>query len=133
MVSLLAVEELAMQAWPDYSHAAVILSDERKGEKIVLITNHQDANRKKIQQVAKQLKYGEIYIPKKVVLAEELPLLSTGKIDYITLTNMAVAEDQSGSGWISKLASLVGKSNLNETGQIAVNEDSPEQASNSEN
>ncbi len=133
MVSLLAVEELAMKAWPDYSHAAVSLADERKGEKIVLITNHQDANRKKIQQVAKQLKYGEIYIPKKVVLAEELPLLSTGKIDYVTLTNMAVAEDQSGSGWISKLASLVGKSNLNETGKIAVNEDSPEQASNSEN
>lgn len=133
MVSLLAVEELAMQAWPDYSHAAVILSDERKGEKIVLITNHQDANRKKIQQVAKQLKYGEIYIPKKVVLAEELPLLSTGKIDYVTLTNMAVAEDQSGSGWISKLAGLVGKSKLNETGQSAVSEESPEQPSINEN
>ena len=43
MVSLLAVEELAMQIWPDFNHAAVNLPDERKGEKIVLITNNQDA------------------------------------------------------------------------------------------
>ncbi len=132
MISLLAVEELAMQAWPDFSHAAVSLADERKGEKIVLITDNQDANRKKIQEVAKQMKYGEIYIPKKVVLAEELPILSTGKIDYVTLTNMAVAEDQSGSGWISKLASLVGKSNLNETDQSVANEVSPGPSSNNE-
>jgi acyl-[acyl-carrier-protein]-phospholipid O-acyltransferase / long-chain-fatty-acid--[acyl-carrier-protein] ligase len=111
MVSLLAVEELAIKTWPDFSHAAVTLPDERKGEKIVLITNEQNASRKHIQETARKLKYGEIYIPKKVVLAEELPMLSTGKVDYLTLTEMALAEEEIGSGWISKLANWVGKSN----------------------
>ncbi len=114
MVSLLAVEELAIQTWPDFNHAAVTLPDERKGEKIVLISNNLNANRKHIQETAKQLKYGEISIPKKVILAEELPMLSTGKIDYVTLTKMAMAEDESGSGWINKLASLVTKTNSTE-------------------
>ena len=109
MISLLAVEELAMQTWPDFNHAAVNLADERKGEKIILITNNQDANRKQIQEMAKQLKYGEIYIPKRVILAEELPMLSTGKIDYVTLTEMALAEENNGSGWVGKLASFVGR------------------------
>ena len=75
-----------------------------------MISNNQNANRKQLQEVAKQLKYGEIYIPKKVVLAEELPMLSTGKVDYLTLTALALAEEKTGSGWISKLVSLVGKS-----------------------
>lgn len=111
MVSLLAVEELAMQTWPEHIHAAVSLPDERKGEKIVLISDHQEASRKELQEVAKRLKYGELHIPKKVVLAEELPILSTGKIDYVSLTELAIAEDQSGSGWINKLANLVSRGN----------------------
>jgi acyl-[acyl-carrier-protein]-phospholipid O-acyltransferase / long-chain-fatty-acid--[acyl-carrier-protein] ligase len=133
MVSLLAVEELAMHAWPDFNHAAVNLPDERKGEKIVLITTNQNANRKQIQEIAKQLKYGEIYIPKKVVRAEELPLLSTGKIDYVTLTEMALAEDQSGSGWINKLANLVGKPGSLDAGQDATDDDPKSQSLNTDN
>ncbi len=124
MVSLLAVEELAIHTWPDFTHAAVTLPDDRKGEKIVLITDNQDANRKKVQEVAKQMQYGELYVPKKVVLAEELPLLSTGKTDYITLTKMALAEEQSGSGWISRLAGLVGKSSVDTGEQDENNEES---------
>ena len=40
MISLTAVEELAAITWPDYNHAAISLPDERKGEKIILITDH---------------------------------------------------------------------------------------------
>ncbi len=109
MVSLLAVEELAMQTWPDAIHAAVNLPDERKGEKIVLVTNHQEATRKQMQETARALKVGELFIPRKVLLAEELPILSTGKIDYVSLTELALAEEEDGSGWISKLANLVSR------------------------
>ena len=109
MVSLTAVEELAMETWPNFNHAAVSLPDDRKGEKIVLVTDNRDALKKHIHDKAKVLKYGELYIPRKVVLAEELPLLSTGKINYITLTEMALAEDENGSGWISKIASFIKK------------------------
>ena len=109
MVSLSAVEELAIQTWPRFSHAAVSLADDKKGEKIVLITDYNNANRKAIQETARKLKYAEIYVPKKVVLAEELPVLSTGKIDYLTLTAMAEAEDKEGTGWIGKLTGLMKK------------------------
>ena len=120
MVSLLAVEELAMQTWPEAIHAAVSLPDERKGEKIVLVTNFQEATRKQIQETARARKVGELFIPKKVLLAEELPILSTGKIDYVSLTQLAQAEEENGSGWISRLANLVSRSsaeNENNTGE----------------
>ena len=110
MVSLTAVEELAMHTWPDACHATVALPDDKKGEKIILVTNFRDARRKDLQNTARQLKYGEIYIPKKIVLAEELPVLGTGKTDYITLTKMVFEEDQQGSGWIEKISNLVKKS-----------------------
>ncbi len=109
MVSLTMVEELAMQTWPDFNHAAVSLPDERKGEKIVLVTDKQDATRKEIQHMARRLKYAELAIPRKVVLAEALPVLGTGKTDYITLTQKALEEDAHGSGWISRLTSLIKK------------------------
>ena len=109
MISLTAVEELAMETWPGFNHAAINLPDERKGEKIVLVTDNMDATRKDIQERARQLKYGELYIPRKVVLAEELPMLSTGKVDYIILTEMALKEDIEGTGWISKLTHFIKK------------------------
>jgi acyl-[acyl-carrier-protein]-phospholipid O-acyltransferase/long-chain-fatty-acid--[acyl-carrier-protein] ligase len=109
MVSLSAVEELAMNTWPEFNHAAVNLSDEKKGEKIILVTDNKEASRKQIQVYARKNKIGELYIPKKVVLAEELPVLSTGKIDYIHLTEMALAEEKTGSGWITKIKHLMKK------------------------
>ena len=109
MISLAAVEELAMETWPGFNHAAINLPDEKKGEKIVLVTDYMQATRREIQERARQLKYGELYIPRKVVLAEELPMLSTGKVDYIVLTEMALKEDVEGTGWISKLTHFMKK------------------------
>ena len=110
MISLTAVEELAMETWPNFNHAAINLPDERKGEKIILVTDNKDANRKQIQETAKKLHYGELYIPRKVVLAEELPLLSTGKINYVHLAELVKREDADGTGWISMLTHLMKKS-----------------------
>lgn len=107
MISLTVVEELAMETWPNCNHAAINIPDERKGEKIILVSDNADAGRKQIQETAKKLKYSELYIPRKVVLAEELPLLSTGKVDYISLTELVIREDSEGSGWISKISHLI--------------------------
>ena len=109
MISLTAVEELAAKTWPEFTHAAVNLPDEKKGEKILLITNNKEATRKQIQEHARKNKIGELYIPKKIVLTEEFPLLATGKTDYTTLTELALAAEASGSGWLKKLTSLVKK------------------------
>ncbi len=107
MVSLTVVEELAMQIWPEFSHAAVSLSDDKKGEKIILITDNKDALKKHFQEQLRKDKHGELYLPKKVLLAEELPVLSTGKMDYVTLTQMAQEAENKNGGWIKKLATLV--------------------------
>jgi len=109
MVSLTAVEEMALQVWPDFTHAAVNLSDEKKGEKIILITNNKAADRKQFQEYARSNKIGELNIPKKIILTEDFPTLGTGKTDYITLTELALAAEETGSGWLSKLSQLVKK------------------------
>ena len=110
MISLTAVEELAMETWPSFNHAAISIPDERKGEKIILVSDNFDATRKQIQEKARELKYGELYIPRKVILAEEMPLLSTGKTDYVNLTKLVIAEDKEGSGLISRITHMIKKS-----------------------
>jgi len=109
MVSLTLVEELATQTWPGFNHAAVSLPDDRKGEKIILITDNKDALRKHFQVQIKKDKHGELYLPRKVLLAEELPVLGTGKTDYLTLTQMAQKAEDEGNSWIKKLTSFVKK------------------------
>ncbi len=93
MVSLTAVEELALNAWPAYSHAAVTLADDKKGEKILLFTNKPDADRSDLIEFARQHGYSELYIPRRVVAAAEIPVLGTGKTDYATLDQLATQAD----------------------------------------
>ena len=45
-------------------------------------------------------------------------MLSTGKVDYIALTELALAEGKNGGDWINRLASLVGKSSTGEKDAI---------------
>ena len=85
MISLTAVEELAVLVWPDHNHAALSLPDERKGEKIILLSEYEGAERKAFQKKARELGYGELYIPREVVHISELPVLGTGKTDYVSL------------------------------------------------
>lgn len=109
MVSLTAVEELALKIWPGFNHAAVNLSDEKKGEKIVLVTENENATRKEFQEHARKSGAGELHIPRRVVLTDALPVLGTGKTDYSTLTELAIAEEKTGNGWLGKLTGLVKK------------------------
>ena len=107
MVSLTVVEELAIQTWPGFTHAAISLPDERKGEKIVLITDYQLADRKQLQDTARRLHYSELSVPRHVLIMENLPILGTGKIDYIRLGELVSAEDIDGQGWLAKISGLL--------------------------
>ena len=42
-------------------------------------------------------------------MTEDFPILGTGKTDYITLSELAFAAEETGSGWLSKLTQLVKK------------------------
>lgn len=85
MVSLSAVEELASLTWPNIPHAAVAVHDDRKGEKIILVTEKKDAERKALQESARANKIGEMTIPREIQIVDAIPVLGTGKTDYITL------------------------------------------------
>ncbi len=109
MVSLSAVEELAMLTWPKLNHAAVAIYDERKGEKIILVTENKDAERKHLQEVAKISHISELTIPRKIMVVHKIPVLGTGKIDYISLTKLVESDNnnKAASNWRNKLSKLV--------------------------
>ena len=51
MVSLAAIETLAAELWPDDVSAAASLPDARKGERIVLVTQHKGATRSDLHEL----------------------------------------------------------------------------------
>ena len=91
MVSLEVVEHIANTAAPDYEHAASIVSDVQRGESIILFTSDKKLKREDLQIVAKNLGLPELAVARKIIAVEAIPLLGTGKTDYVTLKQMAEA------------------------------------------
>ncbi len=89
MVSLNQVEGFASAVWPEHRHAAVSLPDPRKGERVVLLSDAPDADSAKILEWAHKNGAPEIAVPKKVLKVAEIPVLGTGKTDYVTVQKMA--------------------------------------------
>jgi acyl-[acyl-carrier-protein]-phospholipid O-acyltransferase / long-chain-fatty-acid--[acyl-carrier-protein] ligase len=89
MVSLNAVEGYAQQVWPSATHAAISMPDPRKGERIVLFTSQQDADSSAMVAWCKEHGVADIAVPKRIVTVEEIPVLGTGKTDYVALGRMA--------------------------------------------
>ena len=89
MVSLTAVEGLASAVWPDGRHAVVSIPDSRKGEKLVLITDRKDADVAQLAEWARSHGAPELAVPKKIMRVSEVPVLGTGKTDYVAIQQMA--------------------------------------------
>ncbi len=89
MVSLTAVENAIAKAWPDAAHAVVAVPDKKKGEQLVLITTEEGLERRKIAKALKEQGAPELWLPRNVMHVEELPVLGSGKTDYVTLQQMA--------------------------------------------
>lgn len=89
MVSLTVVENCASAVWPDHMHAAAIVPDPKKGEQIILVTDHDDPKRHELLTWAQTHGVPEISVPKKIITVPALPVLGTGKLDYFSVTNMA--------------------------------------------
>ncbi len=92
MVSLTAVERIAEEVWPDNRHAVVAVSDDKKGERLVLITDKTDADVSHLTTWAKENGAPVLAIPKKILKVEVVPVLGSGKTDYVTLQKMADVE-----------------------------------------
>ncbi|MDO9609635.1 MAG: AMP-binding protein, partial [Brevundimonas sp.] len=92
MVSLTAVEGIAGAVWPDQRHAVVSIPDSRKGEKLVLVTDHAEAEVAPLAEWARTNGAPELIVPKKIVKVAEVPVLGSGKTDYVTIQKMVDAE-----------------------------------------
>jgi acyl-[acyl-carrier-protein]-phospholipid O-acyltransferase/long-chain-fatty-acid--[acyl-carrier-protein] ligase len=92
MVSLTAVEALAAGVWPDARHAVIAMADARKGERLVLVTDRLDAQVSALIAHAQAIGASGLLVPSRVVRAPEIPLLGTGKTDYVAIQRIAESE-----------------------------------------
>jgi len=91
MVSLEVVEKLAVAASPSAAHGASSQPDAAKGEALVLFTTDRELTRERLLSAAKDSGTPELAVPRKIVVIDALPLLGTGKTDYVSLKKMAEA------------------------------------------
>ncbi|KPJ94429.1 MAG: AMP-dependent synthetase [Gammaproteobacteria bacterium SG8_11] len=91
MVSLTSVEVLASETWPEALHAAVAIPDVRKGEQVVLLTTVENADRSTLSAIAQQKGIAEISVPRRILPVNKIPVLGTGKIDYVAAGQMVEA------------------------------------------
>ena len=92
MVSLMAAEDLAAAVWPDCRHAVVALPDPKKGERLILVTDRRDAEAGPLIAYAQQVGASELTVPRKIIRVQEIPVLGTGKTDYVALQRIVDAE-----------------------------------------
>lgn len=92
MISLTAVEGLASAVWPESRHAVVAVADSRKGEKLVLVTDRVDAEAARLTEWARSHGAPDLAIPKRIVKVAEVPVLGTGKTDYVAIQRMVEGE-----------------------------------------
>ena len=88
MISLAAIEMLAAELWPDALSVATTEIDPRKGERIVLVTQQKSATRADFLGFAKSKGAAELMIPAEVIIVDTLPLLGSGKVDFVAATRM---------------------------------------------
>ena len=90
MISLGAVEILVKALWPEDNHAAVSVPDKRRGERIVLVTTAGGADAETLRRYGKEHGAAEIMVPDGIVKVTEIPLLGSGKTDYVSARKMAM-------------------------------------------
>ncbi|CAA7618885.1 Acyl-CoA synthetase/AMP-acid ligase II [Candidatus Terasakiella magnetica] len=83
MVSLGSVENTVAELWPGIAHAVVAVPDDRKGEQLVLVTERAGASRADLLAHFRAKGLAELLVPRTVLPVDKIPLLATGKTDYV--------------------------------------------------
>jgi len=92
MVSLTAAEDLAAGLWPESRHAVIAAPDGKKGERLILVTDRRDAEVSKLVAHAQALGASELTVPRRIVKTTEIPVLGSGKTDYVAIQRIVEAE-----------------------------------------
>lgn len=82
MISLGAVEEALQRFYPDGSHVVLAAPDDRKGEQLVVLSTVAIRRDELIGQF-RAGGYPEIMLPRRLFEVEKIPVLPTGKTDFI--------------------------------------------------
>jgi len=89
MISLNLIEELAMQCFGHSGFAAVAAGDSRKGERILLFTTDESVSLQQLRSYISQRRFSPLHVPASVKYTKTLPLLGSGKTDYVSLKQWA--------------------------------------------
>ncbi len=92
MISLTAVEGIAASLWPELINAAVTRKCPRKGEQILLFSEASHADKAAFIKKVREQGHSELLVPHQIHSGYKIPILPSGKIDYISLEQQ-VQED----------------------------------------
>ena len=76
---------LAASIWPEFLHAAVSQKSDRKGEQVLLFSEAINADKPGFIKKVQEKSYSELLIPHQIYPGSKIPVLASGKIDYLTL------------------------------------------------
>ncbi len=89
MVSLSAIEESLGNIFAEgLQYCMVGIPDDKKGAKLVLVTNEK-VNKSDVTKQLAEDGFSKIYFPRKYLIAKELPIMGNGKINFRVVEQMA--------------------------------------------
>jgi acyl-[acyl-carrier-protein]-phospholipid O-acyltransferase / long-chain-fatty-acid--[acyl-carrier-protein] ligase len=88
MLSLAAIELLCADLWPDHPSALVAMPDKKKGERLILVTTKNGAGRSDVLAFMKGKGATELMVPSEILVVDALPMLGSGKTDYVALDRL---------------------------------------------
>ena len=89
MISLELVERIAYTASPEHKHAATVEQVSGSGESTVLFTTDPMLDRLMLVKAARQLGAQDLAAARRIVKVAGLPLLGSGKTDYVSLNRLS--------------------------------------------
>lgn len=94
-ISLRLVEEMAQSLYPQSEHAVISIPDKHKSEQLILVTTEQNANRNDFLSCVDRKGLHKFYAPRTIFNIEKIPILGSGKTDYLAVKKYILTKSPS--------------------------------------